>query len=94
MNKYSASYSGATDTRGSRIIVRTVGPVARRQKSYSFNHAARDAFVYAVAQFAEVDESLVERARGEGNADRRIYTVLEFDHASDEAEHVERYHAE
>lgn len=43
------TYSGATNTRGSRIIVKGDG----RQKSFPFDYAARDAHIAAVGQFLE-----------------------------------------
>ena len=70
--RVTATYSSATDTRGSRIIVRWQG----RQATYPFNHAARSAFTDAVARALNIDIERVKRDRVKpGNANHRAYLI-------------------
>lgn len=69
--RVSATYSGPTETRGSRIIVRWQG----RQATYPFNHAARDAFTDSVARALGINEAHVIRDMSRGGDNRRVYTV-------------------
>jgi hypothetical protein len=50
-----AYYLGPTNCRGSRVVVHSLGGGARsdRRLVVSFNYAARDAFDYAVEQYAK-----------------------------------------